>query len=170
MSPKCHLRKHLGIVWMKGSSYKIHLMSHTGVCELCHRPWCTSPNVMGRRLKYSSKYQCADQETFAPAACPLKDLKELSLGTNLINNNDCLRFGQLLWPSSGRNVGNHCCLSSWYPEKAHLTCKSQLRSSLSCHVYMGYPHPASSNVATVSGGHFTIHTFHSLWCHNVVVL
>ena len=26
---------------------------------------------------------------------------ELSLGTNWINNNDCLRFGQLLWPSSG---------------------------------------------------------------------
>ena len=31
---------------------------------------------------------------------------ELSLGTNLINNNlnDCLHFGQLLWPSSGRKV------------------------------------------------------------------
>ena len=33
--------------------------------------------------------------------------------------------------AAGRNVGNHCCLSSWYPEKAHSTyaCKSQLRSS-----------------------------------------
>ena len=29
---------------------------------------------------------------------------ELSLGTNLITNNDCLRFGQLLWPASGRKV------------------------------------------------------------------
>ena len=29
---------------------------------------------------------------------------ELSLGTNLINNNDCLHFSQLLWPSSGRTV------------------------------------------------------------------
>ena len=79
-------------------------------------------------------------------------LNKLSLGTNLINNNDCLHFGQMLWPSSGRkvktnasfllfalkkaraagrNIGNHCCLSSWYPEKAHSTCKNQLRSSLS---------------------------------------
>ena len=29
---------------------------------------------------------------------------ELSLGTNLINNNDCLCFGQLLWPSSGKRL------------------------------------------------------------------
>ena len=33
-------------------------------------------------------------------------LNELSLGTNFMNNNDCLHCGQLLWPSSG-------CQSSW---------------------------------------------------------
>ena len=32
---------------------------------------------------------------------------ELSLGTNLINSNDCLSFGQLLWPSSERKVTLH---------------------------------------------------------------
>ena len=32
---------------------------------------------------------------------------ELSLGTNFINNNDCLCFGQLFWPSSGWKVFLH---------------------------------------------------------------
>ena len=59
--------------------------------------------------------------SFSVGSCMLNDL---SLGTNFMNN-DCLCFGQLLWPSSGqkvfplkkargsgRNVGNHCCLWS----------------------------------------------------------
>ena len=34
----------------------------------------------------------------------LLHLDELALGTNFIMNNNCLRFGQLLWPSLRRKV------------------------------------------------------------------
>ena len=31
------------------------------------------------------------------------------------------------------------------------------------------PHPSSSDVTTVSGLHFTMHSFHSLWCCHVTI-
>ena len=37
------------------------------------------------------------------------------------------------------------------------------------HINISCPHPSSSDVVTMVGLHFTMHSFHSLWCHNVVV-
>ena len=45
---------------------------------------------------------CTWRGSFSVGSCMLN---ELSLGTNLINN-DSLRFGQLLWASSGRKLKN----------------------------------------------------------------
>ena len=53
---------------------------------------------------------------------------ELSLGTNFINNKDCLHFGQLLWPSSGRKVKKLAWVLSIYKHAHNQWC--QIKTSL----------------------------------------
>ena len=66
---------------------------------------------------------------------------ELSLGTNLINSNDCLRFGQLLWPSSERKVTfrSEEGQSSWPKQQSLLFIKLVPReSSFDIHKYVSF--------------------------------